>query len=240
MASSAIEANTDTINSLADTINSLAEPVTAEPPSGAIQYNTDGFPTGSSLLTYDTGAGGNLILNPRGVGPVLPAAESTFVSGRSVTIAVDTAAGGRLDINRVNSGAGGDIAVGEGFNISSDSTGTKQTVADGLPSSAAIRSDLDHSTLDHKVTFFAGLPHNPIGVRRSEIQRTFSFLPHNASRADVINQVNLLIKVLSLYGLVVVGNVIGDVTDNLVGNVIGDVTGNPVGNVIGDVTGNLL
>ena len=213
-----MECNTDTINTLTDCLRANGLDTGAAPPEGAIQYNEGGALAGSSSITYNAVPGQqNLILDTYGLGPVLSQPKSTFISGRDVNVHVASGApGGRLNINTANSGAGGDVAVGEGFNISNNvPQPNTQIISHGLPSRqlSTIKSTLDFVTPNgnnNRLAFFeddSTITPSPIAVGYTRASRPVLSLLNGSAVADlpdIVDRINEILKALAVYGLIIV------------------------------------
>jgi hypothetical protein len=202
-----MECNTDTVNTLADCIIASRGLGGAAPPEGAIQYNEGGALAGSSLITYNDPSQGleNLVLDTYGLGAVLNQPRSTYISGRDVNVHVASGVtGGRLNINTVNSGSGGDVAVGEGFNISNNVPQLNtQTISHGLPAGglSTIKSTLDFVTPDRNRLAFFEDGATAIGYTKAGRPNHPQLLP-SATLTEVIDAFNNLLKSLAIYGLI--------------------------------------
>ena len=187
-----IECNTDTINTLTDCLRANG---LGEASEGAIQYIPDQ----------------GLVLDAYNLGPVpLSEPKSTYISGRNVNVAVASGAppGGRLNISTLGTGAGGDVAVGEGFNISNNVLGSTQTICHGLPTKqlSTIKSTLDFASQSgdkNRLTFFEDDPTittPPVAVGYTRAGRPAITKITNIE--DVIDRVNKILNTLAIYGLI--------------------------------------
>lgn len=211
-----IECNTDTINTLTDCLRANGLGGGAALPEGSIQYNEGGALTGSSRITYNAiPSEGNLVLDSYGSGPFLFQPRSTFISGRDVNVAVASGApGGRLNISTVGSSTiGGDVSVGEGFNISNSANGNTQTISHGLPARqlSTIKSELDFATPNgggNKLTFFeddSTITNPPVATGFTRNNRpALQPLGGSATLPAVIDRVDELTKLLAQYGLITI------------------------------------